>query len=144
MADELRRNPGTWTVLGEWRSLDGARLTARRIRNGYQVYAPKGAYEARAEATETGARVVARYVGEPPSRTKSQQPATPRVPSAPDGESARILDRIRRGEVLAGPEGARQIAAQHEAAYGAIVWAETNDDDAWAEAIAALSEDGAE
>lgn len=41
----------------------------------------------------------------------------PRLTLTPDAE--RVLGQIARGEVLAGPEAARQIAARHEAAYGA-------------------------
>ncbi|MFI6347282.1 hypothetical protein [Streptomyces sp. NPDC050560] len=48
-------------------------------------------------------------------------------------------DRLRdpaRGEVLTGPEGARRIAAAHEAAYG-DVW---SPDVQWARAVAAVAE----
>ncbi|MEU0978509.1 hypothetical protein ABZ488_04765 [Streptomyces griseus] len=36
----------------------------------------------------------------------------------PTSDSARVLGQIARGEVRAGAEGAREIAARHEAAYG--------------------------
>ncbi|MBA2951469.1 hypothetical protein [Streptomyces himalayensis] len=38
----------------------------------------------------------------------------------PPTEEERILGQIERGEVIAGPEGARRIAAIHQAAYGAV------------------------
>lgn len=44
-------------------------------------------------------------------------------------DEERVLLQIANGEVLAGPEGARIIAARHQAAYG-DVW-----DDAWTRAL---------
>lgn len=51
-------------------------------------------------------------------------------------DEERIVGQIERGEVLAGPEAARIIAARHEAEYG-DVW-----DKAWATATADLTESG--
>lgn len=53
----------------------------------------------------------------------------------PMSDAERVLGQIDRGEILAGPEGARRIAACHQAAYGQV-WAR---DTAWAEAVAGLS-----
>ncbi|MEU5834549.1 hypothetical protein ABZ820_12865 [Streptomyces diacarni] len=63
----------------------------------------------------------------------------------PTTDSERILGQIERGEVLAGREAARRIAARHEEAYG-DVWrtapaAPAAADDAWADAIHALTDD---
>jgi hypothetical protein len=60
----------------------------------------------------------------------------------------RVLAQIERGEVLAGPEAARRIAAAHEAAYGdawkrpapAAPVASVAADDAWTDAIRSLDE----
>jgi hypothetical protein len=41
----------------------------------------------------------------------------------PQTDAERVLGQIERGEVVAGPEGARMIAARHEEAYG-DVWSE--------------------
>ncbi|MFB6955527.1 hypothetical protein ACFCYB_00470 [Streptomyces sp. NPDC056309] len=41
---------------------------------------------------------------------------------SPARDRDRILGQIARGEVLAGPEAARRIAARHQEAYGAAVW----------------------
>ncbi|MEV5140317.1 hypothetical protein AB0K71_06090 [Streptomyces syringium] len=49
----------------------------------------------------------------------------------------RVLGQIARGEVRAGREAAREIAAKHEKAYGRTVWPKATDV-AWAEAVAAL------
>ncbi|MFD8806258.1 hypothetical protein [Streptomyces sp. NPDC059597] len=66
----LRAQPGHWLPVGEYRSTEGANTTARLIRTAYQnpnrarsSYTPAGAYEARVERTEFGARVEARFVG---------------------------------------------------------------------------------
>lgn len=53
----------------------------------------------------------------------------------PTSDATRVTGQIQRGEVIAGREGARRIAAKHEAAYGSV-WA---CDTAWADAIAALN-----
>lgn len=69
----------------------------------------------------------------------------------PMTDAARVLGQISRGEVQAGPEGARRIAARHEAAYG-VVWrttpaepaasaASAAADAAWAAAITALTDE---
>ncbi|MFJ2178943.1 hypothetical protein ACIOHE_39375 [Streptomyces sp. NPDC087851] len=41
-------------------------------------------------------------------------------------DADRILGQIERGEVRAGPDAAREIAARHQEAYG-DVWADPND-----------------
>lgn len=51
-------------------------------------------------------------------------------------DSERILGQIERGEVIAGPEGARIIAARAQDQYGEV-W-----DKAWGAAVADLSEAG--
>lgn len=38
----------------------------------------------------------------------------------PASDATRVLGQIERGEVQAGPEGARKIAACHEEAYGDV------------------------
>lgn len=49
-------------------------------------------------------------------------------------DTERVLGQIERGEVRAGPEAAREIAAKAEAASGAA-WPT---DHAWADAVSAL------
>lgn len=61
-------------------------------------------------------------------------PVNGRIP--PNAEDARIIGQIRRGEVIAGPEGARRIAARQEAAYGEV-W-----DRAWTAAVTDATEAG--
>ncbi|MDN3056920.1 hypothetical protein PH213_20665 [Streptomyces sp. SRF1] len=65
----------------------------------------------------------------------------------PMTDAERVLGQIKRGEVIAGPEGARRIAARHEAAYG-VVWrrrapaapaAPPTPDAAWADAVQSLT-----
>ena len=46
----------------------------------------------------------------------SQQPVTPMR------DHERVLGQIQRGEVRAGADAAREIAARHQAAYGNTVW----------------------
>ncbi|MFD7016039.1 hypothetical protein [Streptomyces sp. NPDC059928] len=50
-------------------------------------------------------------------------------------DTDRILGQIERGECRVGPDAAREIAARHEAAYGAA-WPA---DHAWAEAMDTLT-----
>ncbi|MFD4830211.1 hypothetical protein ACFWPV_10200 [Streptomyces uncialis] len=52
-------------------------------------------------------------------------------PVRPPSPEDHVLGQIERGEVIAGREGARLIAARHEAAYG-DVW-DTAWTDAWGE-----------
>ncbi|WP_211303270.1 hypothetical protein [Streptomyces milbemycinicus] len=61
----------------------------------------------------------------------------------------RVLGQMARGEVLAGPEAARRIAARHEAAYG-DVWKRPAPaapvrsvavDSVWADAVHSLTDD---
>ncbi|MGW5123220.1 hypothetical protein ACWEQ7_03990 [Streptomyces sp. NPDC004069] len=55
-------------------------------------------------------------------------------------DSERVLGQIARGEVVAGPEAARRIAARHQEAYGAAVWGAAPDPHAaWADALAGLN-----
>lgn len=65
VAAELRAQPGVWQHVGEWPSTSGAENAAHRIRTAHQarMYEPAGAFEARTELTEMGAKVEARYVG---------------------------------------------------------------------------------
>ena len=69
-AQALRRRPGVWLIVGEYRSNVSAENTARDIRNGYSrypglqnPYAPRGSFEARLVQTEFGTNVIARYIG---------------------------------------------------------------------------------
>ena len=64
-----RANPGQWQDVGEYNSTDSARRSAEGIRTAFvkgpgrrSAYTPAGAFEARHELTEYGARVEARYV----------------------------------------------------------------------------------
>ncbi|MFE6284400.1 hypothetical protein [Streptomyces sp. NPDC057877] len=64
-----RANPRQWQDVGEYGSGQSADAVVHAIRNafaksGRSAYAPPGAFEARRELTEYGARVEARYVGE--------------------------------------------------------------------------------
>lgn len=56
----------------------------------------------------------------------------------PMTDTQRVLGQIERGEVRAGAEAARQIAARHQAAYGNDVWGPCPDT-AWADAITDLT-----
>lgn len=38
----------------------------------------------------------------------------------PETDAERVLGQIERGEVVAGPEGARAIARRHQEAYGDV------------------------
>lgn len=69
-------------------------------------------------------------------------------------DADRILGQIKRGEILAGPEAARRIAALHQAAYGDAVWGQAKKaspapaqkptaDEAWTDALTVLSTGGA-
>jgi hypothetical protein len=69
-AQALRRRPGVWLAVGEYRSNVSAEGIARDIRNGYSrrpdvqnPYAPRGSFEARMVLTEFGTNVIARYIG---------------------------------------------------------------------------------
>jgi hypothetical protein len=122
VAAQLRRHPGMWHEVGEFPGTESASGAARRIRTGYMapMYQPAGAFEARTEPTEFGTRVVARYVGGVVAREASAS-GGPAV-CAPLRDCDRVTGQIERGEVLAGPEGARRIAARHMEAYGNAVW----------------------
>jgi hypothetical protein len=142
VAAELRAKPGVWAPVAEYPARTSADGTAHRIRTGYEapMYRPAGAFEARVELTELGARVEARYVGDSSlQRTTTPRPAEkPAVHIQPMRDCERVLGQIARGEVLAGAEGARAIAAKHEAAYG-DVWTRNT---AWADALAELTSGG--
>ncbi|MEU8870513.1 hypothetical protein AB0D24_04970 [Streptomyces javensis] len=65
----------------------------------------------------------------------------------PMTDAERVLGQLKRGEVIAGAEAARQIAARHEAAYG-DVWRRPaaaapavppTPDAAWADAMQSLT-----
>ncbi|MFF3151894.1 hypothetical protein [Streptomyces sp. NPDC057910] len=53
-------------------------------------------------------------------------------------DAERVLGQIERGECRVGPDAAREIAARHEAAYGAA-WPA---DHAWTDAVNALTTAG--
>ncbi|MGW2937632.1 hypothetical protein ACWDA7_38805 [Streptomyces sp. NPDC001156] len=62
----------------------------------------------------------------------------------PPRDDDRVLGQIERGEVIAGAEGARRIAARAMEAYGNAVWGPGPDaDSAWADAVAGLTPGGA-
>lgn len=133
VGEALRANPGVWMKVGEYRNANSADDAVRYIRYGRinrpraisRWYQPAGQYETRTSLTEGGTLVEARYL---PRRR------TPPVATAlAQTDAARVTGQIERGEVLAGPEGARRIAARHEDAYG-DVWA-TDADRAWTDAI---------
>lgn len=63
--------------------------------------------------------------------------AWPRPSERGMSDADRITGQITRGEILAGPEGARRIAARHEAAYGAA-FTRPAADAAWGDALTAL------
>jgi hypothetical protein len=70
VAAACRANPGQWQMVGHYGSGESADAIVRAIRGAFQkgarsAYAPAGAFEARRELTDNGARVDARYVGEP-------------------------------------------------------------------------------
>ncbi|MFJ9037414.1 hypothetical protein ACIRF8_12605 [Streptomyces sp. NPDC102406] len=128
-AATLRGVPGTWLPIGEYRNNLTARSIATVIRTASgpsgSPYQPSGSCEARLVPTEDGTVVEARYGGR---RTMRQSTDTERV-----------LGQIERGEVRAGRDAAREIAARAEAAYGAV-WPA---DHARAEALAAVKGGGA-
>lgn len=71
IADICRANPGEWQSVKEYNSTQSAVGIAQEIRtacvkrSGHRrsAWVPAGAFEARHELTEFGARVEARYVG---------------------------------------------------------------------------------
>jgi len=70
VAATCHANPGQWQMVGHYGSGESADATVRAIRGAFQkgarsAYAPAGAFEARRELTDNGARVEARYIGEP-------------------------------------------------------------------------------
>lgn len=71
VASLCRAARGEWQEVGEYGSGVSADAVVRMIRGAFQwsakpsVYAPAGTFEARRHLTEDGARVEARFVGEP-------------------------------------------------------------------------------
>ncbi|MFC8435182.1 hypothetical protein [Streptomyces sp. NPDC057253] len=70
VASLCRANPGAWQEVGEYSSGESAASIVRAIQQGrglrvFVAYSPAGAFEARRELTDNGARVEARFVGEP-------------------------------------------------------------------------------
>lgn len=66
----LRRTPGRWLLVGDYRNRITADNVATVIRNGRPLgqtgrapYTPAGAFEARIELVEDVTRIHARYVG---------------------------------------------------------------------------------
>ncbi|PWG13943.1 hypothetical protein DF268_08750 [Streptomyces sp. V2] len=140
VAAALRAQPGVWLTVGEYRNADTARTIRRRIEEGQRDvgrnYQPAGRYETRATLTDDGTLIEARYL---PHLLPRRTP--PAATALTQTDAARVTGQIARGEVLAGPEGARRIAARHETAYG-DVWA-TDADRAWADAINDITAGGA-
>lgn len=140
-AAALRAQPRVWLVVGEYRNSITAKGVARMIRTGRsdgvrkigRHYQPAGQYETRTTLTDDGTLLEARYL---PDRQRASSVTTLLAQT----DAARITGQIARGEVLAGPEGARRIAARHETAYG-DVWA-TDADRAWADAIDSITPGG--
>lgn len=69
VAAVCRANPGEWQPVGEYGSSQSAEGVARYIRTAKtrtaanrSAYEPAGAFEARQELTELGARVETRYI----------------------------------------------------------------------------------
>jgi hypothetical protein len=77
-AEKLRTNPGQWMPVGEYRNRTTADNIAAMIRAGQWTsgkwYQPAGAYEARAEMTDDGTRIEARYVGTTLNSRKDVRP----------------------------------------------------------------------
>ncbi|MFJ5151442.1 hypothetical protein ACIQCF_07610 [Streptomyces sp. NPDC088353] len=149
VAARLRNQPDVWGEVGEYPGLKSAEDVVRRIRTARQapMYQPAGSFEARIAGTELYTLVFARYVGHTAAvQVLDERPATPPATHIPSGRDCdRVLGQIARGEVQAGPEGARRIAARHQEAYGNAVWGPGPDPDAaWADALAGLSTGGAE
>ena len=70
VAAVCRANPGEWQLVGEYNSTQSAYGATSHIRRAVitttsqqSAYSPAGAFEARQELTEFGARVEARFVG---------------------------------------------------------------------------------
>lgn len=68
IAERCRERPGEWLKVGDYASDQSAYGIAHSIKTGTRIaaYQPAGAFEARVELTENGARVDARYVGHAP------------------------------------------------------------------------------
>lgn len=66
IAERCRKQPGKWLTVGDYANDQSAYGIAHSIKTGMRIpaYMPAGAYEARIEQTDTGARVHARYVGQ--------------------------------------------------------------------------------
>ncbi|MFF8656764.1 hypothetical protein [Streptomyces huasconensis] len=126
----LRQKPGVWQFVGEYRNASSAARTASLIRTASQAtgsnYAPAGAFESRTRLTDDGTVIDARYVGEEHGKFRAR----------PQADVERVLGQIERGEIRAGRDAAREIAAKAEAAYGAA-WAT---DRAWADALTSLTD----
>lgn len=120
----LRALPGQWQLVGEYKNSSTATNTTSMIRRAGQPsgrhYQPAGAYEARMVLTDDGTRIEARYCG-----IDSLAPLLPSRPRGgrqvrPSSDAERVLGQIERGEVRAGADAAREIAARAEAAYGDV------------------------
>ncbi|APY88220.1 hypothetical protein DCW30_05620 [Streptomyces alfalfae] len=124
-AARLMQAPGQWLPVGEYRNSFTASTTASMIRRPGQTnpsgrhYQPAGAYDARIVLTDDGARIEARYRG---ADLAPLVPARPRGGRQvrPSSDAERVLGQIERGEVRAGADAAREIAARAEAAYGDV------------------------
>lgn len=66
IAERCREQAGEWLKVGDYASDQSAYGIAHSVKTGTRIpaYAPAGAFEARIEPTENGARVYARYVGQ--------------------------------------------------------------------------------
>jgi hypothetical protein len=64
-AARLRAHPRMWMRIGRYRSTQSADSAAYQIRTAYSrsTYAPAGTFEARTEADDEGAVLIARYIG---------------------------------------------------------------------------------
>jgi hypothetical protein len=144
-AAALRARPGVWLTVAEYRNADTVRSIRDRIRTGQhdvgRWYQPAGAYETRTALTDDGTLLEARYL--PEARYHPARRRTPPVATMlAQTDAARVLGQIDRREVVAGPEGARRIAARHQAAYGDVWNDDADNDQAWADAIDSISAGG--
>lgn len=101
VASLCRANPGQWQEVGEYGSSESAGAAVRAIRGAFRrsgrpsAYEPAGAFEARRELTDFGARVEARYIGLPIRDVKAAVRELGALP-VPIGGSPTRPDRLTR------------------------------------------------
>jgi hypothetical protein len=136
VAAALRAAPGQWLTVGEYHNPTTVTRIAHMIRSASFAlsiwYGPAGAFETRTRLTEDGTLLEACFVGVRPLHQNSLPPTF---------DADRVIGQIERGEVRVGPDAAREIAARHEAEYGAAFVgspAEALRRQLWAAALASL------